>query len=418
MKQPWSTRPAAHRPGRHKLTEPMSLPSRPARILQVVHSLAIGGTERVVSDLVEEFNDLEFHTSVCCLDGLGRFGEDLVKAGVRVHVLDRRPGVDLSLASQLRRLYRTEEIDVIHAHQYTPYFYAATAALLAGCIPVIFTEHGRHWPDGLRIKRAVVNQVLRLTTQAYTAVSEFSRQSLVQYEKIPTDRIRVIYNGIGVREAQTSAFKRKSLREKMRLSEEDLLVLSIGRMDPIKDFKTLIQAFFYAAQRLPRTSLWIVGDGDHEYRKQLECLVEQLRLSEKVKFLGARQDVTEILQACDLFVLPSVTEAASMTILEAMEAGRAVVATCTGGNPELVSHDITGWLVPVGDVSAMAEAVTLLLSDPIKRQDMGRAGRARIRERFTKQIAFAQYRNLYRSVRTKASRGLQWAVASRSKLST
>jgi sugar transferase (PEP-CTERM/EpsH1 system associated) len=374
-------------------------PAKPVHILQVVHSLAIGGTERVVCDLVRVFNDTEFRTSVCCLDGLGEFGEDLRRQGVDVHVLDRKPGLDFSLSSCLRDLYSREKIDLIHAHQYTPYFYAATAAFRAGLLPVIFTEHGRHWPDRLRIKRAMVNQMLSLTTVAYTAVSEFTRQSLVDYEKIRGKNIELIYNGIELNGIHDHMGHRQRIRRELGLNEEDLLVLSIGRMDPIKDFASLIRAFAPIAPEFPRAHLWIAGDGDESYKQQLIGLVAELGLQDNVKLLGARRDVDALLCACDLYALSSITEAASMTILEAMAAGRPVVATRTGGNPELVIDGQTGRLVPVGNVAAMSEAIRVLLKDTSLRERMGQAGRARVEEQFSKERSFAQYRDLYRSIK-------------------
>ena len=367
-------------------------------ILQVVHSLVIGGMERVVCDLARAFNGGEFRTSVCCLDELGELGEDLRQEGIQVHVLSRRPGVDLSMASRLRNIHRQEKVDLVHAHQYTPYFYAATAAFGAKFVPVIFTEHGRHWPERLRLKRAVFNQILRMTTHAYTAVSEFSRQSLIRYEKMPGRKIQVIYNGIGFNGTRGDNQDRQRIRAQAGLFDDDLLVLSIGRMDPIKDFETLIQAFAHVVKRFPRASLWIAGDGDSIYMGQLIQMVKKLGLLGKVKLLGTRRDVNCLLRACDLFSLPSITEATSMTILEAMVAARAVVATNTGGNPELVTHRETGLLVPVGNVSALAQAMGLLLQDPGRRESMGQAGRKRVEKFFSMERILAQYRDLYRSI--------------------
>jgi glycosyltransferase involved in cell wall biosynthesis len=381
-----------------------------------VHSLAIGGTEQVVCDLARVFNDAEFHTSVCCLDELGRFGSELRQKGIQVHVLGRNPGLDLSITTRLRDLYQRQNVDLIHAHQYTPYFYAAAAALRAGLMPVVFTEHGRHWPDRLRIKRAVANQVLRLTTPAYTAVSEFTRKSMTNYERIPASAIRVIYNGIEIKEMlgdRIASEHRQRIRSKSGLSDKDLLVLSVGRMDPIKDFDTLIRAFAHITQQLPRAMLWIAGDGDSNYRKHLIQLVEKLDLTQKIKLLGVRRDINALLHACDLFVSSSITEATSMTILEAMTSGRAVVATRTGGNPELVTHEHSGILVPVGNVAAMGEAMRVLLNDPKRRERMGVTGQARVKETFSQKFTFAQYRDLYRSVSARNRRSsLKWMIKS------
>ena len=268
--------------------------TKPIHILQVVHCLEIGGTERVVADLARYFNDGEFRTSVCCLDGLGAFGEELRKDGIPARVFERRAGVDFSLVRRLRDLYRSDQIDVVHAHQYTPYFYAAAAALTSGLTPVIFTEHGRHWPDRVRIKRAIINQLFKITTAAYTGVSEFTRQSLARYEKIPIKAVHVIYNGIeksGIREVNGA---RSAVRREAGLTDQDLLVLAVGRMDPIKDFRTLIRAFVLVGRQLPQAWLWIAGCGEATYLEELIRLAAQ-EGAVRIRFLGARRDVDALL---------------------------------------------------------------------------------------------------------------------------
>jgi sugar transferase (PEP-CTERM/EpsH1 system associated) len=369
---------------------------KPIHILQVVHSLVIGGTERVVCDLVRAFNNDEFCTSICCLDELGEFGEELRSKGYDVKVLGRRPGIDLNLVRRLRKVYRQQNVDLIHAHQYTPYFYAASASLFNGGTQVIFTEHGRHYPDRIRPKRAFFNQVLRFCTVSYTGVSEFTRQSLIRYEKMPASRIRVIYNGIQLDGNYNGCANPAIVRTSLGLKKTDLLILSVGRMDPVKDFETLIKAFSFIAQGLPHASLWIVGGGDSNYSEQLVRLIEELGMESKITLLGSRRDVSQLLFACDLFVLPSITEATSMTILEAMASGRAVVATQTGGNPEIVIHGQTGLLVPVGDVAALSQAMDQLLRGTSLREVMGKAGRSRIEKNFTMEHILLEYEELYR----------------------
>ena len=369
---------------------------KPIHILQVVHSLIIGGAERVVCDLVRAFNNSEFCTSVCCLDELGEFGEDLLSEGYTVQVLGRRPGIDVRLMYRLFQFYRDQEVDVIHAHQYTPYFYAASASLFQRSKPVIFTEHGRHYPDRRRPKRILFNQLLRFSTAAYTGVSEFTRQSLIRYEIMPARRIQVIHNGLWLNGTNGADADRKAARASLGLKGNDVLILSIGRMDPIKDFGSLIRAFSLKAQEWQRVSLWIVGGGCSNYSEQLLRLIQELEMESKITLLGSRRDVSQLLFACDLFVLPSITEAMSMTILEAMTAGRAIVATQTGGNPEIVVHGQTGLLVPVGDAAALSEAMDELLRDTSLREVMGKAGRSRIEKNFAMEHILLKYGELYR----------------------
>ena len=376
-------------------------------ILQVVHSLVIGGTERVVCDLVRAFNNDGFLTSVCCIDELGEFGADLRSEGYRVHVLNRRPGIDFNLILELRKLYSLENIDLVHAHQYTPYFYSASASLLRSFLPkVILTEHGRHYPDKMHFKRAIFNQLLRLSTAVYTGVSEFTRQSLVKYEKMPASEIEVIYNGIWLNglvknHCQTGFtgfddyIYRKKLRESFGLEKDDFFILSIGRMDPIKDFETLIRAFNLIITDSPDAKLWIAGGGNQSYYNKLKALIKSFNLEDRALLLGTRRDVYDLLIACDIFVLSSVTEAASMTILEAMAACKPVIATETGGNPELVIQGKTGILVPVGNKTALAKALLQLLKNPELRSRMGQAGRQRLEKHFTMECILPWYRMLY-----------------------
>ena len=368
-------------------------PDRRLHILQVIHSMGIGGTERVVRDLAREFNGETFRTSVCCLDSVGEFGDALRREGVTVNLVGRRAGVDVRLVWRLRQLYARLGVDVVHAHQYTPYVYAAAACLLAPQVKVVFTEHGRHQPDRLRLRRAASNQILRLVTAAYTGVSAFTRESLVAFERIPRSRIRVIYNGVErpVEPGPSVA----TARGKLGLDASVPIVLAVGRMDRIKDFGTLVRAFGTVVRDVPDAVLLVAGDGDRAYVTELRSLSESLDLNGRVRFLGNRSDIPDLLTACDVFALTSVSEAACMTILEGMAAGRPVVATAAGGNAELVVDGQTGVLVPVGDAGAVATALVRLLRDPEQARRMGAAGRRRVAERFSMTTALAAYQRLY-----------------------
>ena len=368
---------------------------RPLHILQVVHALGVGGTERVVCDLALRLCADGIRMSVGCLDEVGELGERLRATGIGVHLLGRTPGVDLGLVRRLARLYRAERIDLVHAHQYTPYFYAATACLLAPPRRVVFTEHGRHQPDRLRLRRAACNQALRPITAAYTAVSEFTRDSLVTFERMPHARIEVIYNGV---DTDDPGIARAEARQRLGLPATARVVLSVGRMDRVKDFGTLVRAMVPTLVEVPDALLLIAGDGDRTYADDLRRQAETLGIARRVQLLGSRDDVPVLLAACDVFALTSVTEATSMTILEAMRAARPVVATDVGGNHELVAPGVTGLLAPAGDVARVADALVDLLAAPAQAARLGAAGRARLLARFGLPRALDAYRRLYRRV--------------------
>lgn len=313
-------------------------------------------------------------------------------------VLGRRPGVDLGLVWRLRRLYQELGPDLVHAHQYTPYFYAATACLLTPPLKVIFTEHGRHTPDRRRPKRVIYNQLLRAVTAGYTAVSAFTRESLVTYEKMPRSQIKVIYNGVAADPAAPRS-ERCVARRNLGLALNARIILSAGRMDRVKDFATLVRALQQVIHEVPDALLLVAGEGDHGYVAELRHLSAVLGVAAQVHFLGSRPDVFELFVACDVFALTSLTEGTSMTILEAMWAARPVVATHVGGNPELVVPGHTGILVSPGDVTAVARALVCLLRDPEEARRMGTAGRQRVAERFHSTRTLEAYRALYREAR-------------------
>ncbi|MDA8089138.1 MAG: GT4 family glycosyltransferase PelF, partial [Nitrospiraceae bacterium] len=220
------------------------------------------------------------------------------------------------------------------------------------------------------------------------------RQSLVSFEKMPSHRMQVIYNGIWSNGDCTIA-DRNALRESLGIGASNRLVLSVGRMDPVKDFETLIRAFASVAHEIPGALLWIAGGGNRDYQNKLNDLAKELGIEKNVALLGSRRDVQDLMNACDVFALCSITEATAMTILEAMSAGRAVIATKTGGNPELVSHGDTGLVVDVGDSASVSDSVLKLLRDDQLREKMGIAGRRRMKEFFSMERIIPQYRQMY-----------------------
>ena len=368
---------------------------RPSRlhVLQVTHGLQLGGAERMVRDLALALSEEGVRSSVCCLDKLGEFGEELRGRGLRVDVLGRRAGLDLRLVWHLAQLYRQSDVQVVHAHQYTPYFYAATACLLTPWVRVVFTEHGRHYPDDVHRRRVLYNQLLRPVTRRYTAVSHATRESLVRYERMPARGIRVIYNGVDLEARAVSS--RTVARQRFGIESSTPVVLSIGRIDRVKDFATLIRAAARARATIPDLTVLIAGDGDQPYLAELMALGRELQLEGHLRFLGARRDIAELLSVCDVFALTSVSEGASVTILEAMAAACPVVATAVGGNAELVVQGLTGILTPVGDVETIAEALVEILTDPAKARTLGAAGRRRVEQRFSRGATVTAYRRLY-----------------------
>ena len=373
---------------------------QPIKVMQLVLSLIIGGTEKLVYEIAQRVNRDEVSPVVCCLDELGVFGEKLREAGVPVYVLNRSPGLDWSLLPKLRDIIIKERIDVIHAHQYTPYFYGLMASLhskatLAPFRPeVVFTEHGRFYPDVRKFKRIVSNPILSLFTKEIVTISASTKQSLITYENFPARRIRVVYNGIDLgRFSQTT--DRLAKRRELGLAADDPVFGIVARLDPIKNHAMLLRACQQVVKVMPNARLLIIGDGPE--RARLEELTQTLGLAAHVTFLGARQDISELLQTFDVFALSSFSEGTSVTLLEAMGVGVPIVATNVGGNPEVVSDGETGWLVESGNANDMAAKLLQLLQDDALRARMGNAGKQRVHALFSIEKMVQAYVNLYLS---------------------
>lgn len=371
---------------------------RNLKTMYVIHSLGTGGAEKLVYDTALFLKGSGIEAVVCCLDYSGAQGEKLKKQGFKVFDLKRRMGIDLSIIKKLRAIVREEKPDILHAHQYTPYFYTMLSLPMFSRPKSVFTEHGRFYPDRIRPKRVIFNQIANIFTDAIVGVCEFTKEALVKYEMFPRDKIRVIYNGVKPDEFQLEAdiaSKKKSLG----LSFENKVIGTIGRLCREKNYEMLIQAFAEVRKTSKDVKLLIVGDG--ELRGELEFFTKQLQLDNDIFFLGERQDIPELMQIFDIFTLSSDLEGASLVLLEAMASGLSVVATDVGGNPELVVDGKTGILVPPGDYKKFADAITHHLQNKKLQKEMGEAGRQRVGEKFTFKRMADEYVELYQELISK-----------------
>ena len=358
------------------------------RVLQVVLTLNPGGTERLVLEIVRRLHG-QLPMSVCCLDERGTWADQLEALGVPVVALRRQPGFRPTLAQGVADAIRQHRASVVHAHQYSPFVYAALARVWLPRTRVVFTEHGRLSDHPPSRKRRMANQMLaRLSSATFTVSSEL-RDHLVA-EGFPAGAVEVIYNGIELGPAPDPDVRRLR-RESLGVSDDTLTIGTVARLDPVKDLATLIHATASLAGRRP-AALVVVGDGPE--RAALEAVARETQNPPAIHFLGHRADAREGLQACDIYANSSISEGVSLTILEAMAAGLPVVATNVGGTPEVVD-DTCGRLVPARNVGALAGAMEALAEAPALRRALGQAARARVAERFTIERMVEEYRRAY-----------------------
>jgi glycosyltransferase involved in cell wall biosynthesis len=335
----------------------------------------------------------QFRFLFVCLDELGPLGEELRNERFSVHVLGRRLGFDWRCSYRLARLLHRERVDVVHAHQYAPFFYGVTARLLYPCPRVLFTEHGRHSPDYPRRKRIVANRLLLGRRDRVVGVGEAVRRAVIANEGIPAERVVVIYNGIDLVSSPNGASDREQVRREMGIGPDDLAVIQVARLDYLKDHATAIRTLERVVARRPEARLVLVGEGAE--REKIEAEIRQRLLTDHVRLLGLRTDVARLVSAADLFLLTSISEGIPLTVIEAMSAGLPVVSTGVGGVGEIVLDGQTGLLAPAGDDRLLAEHILGLAADPALRRRMGQLGRERARAVFSEGRMHAAYRGLY-----------------------
>lgn len=364
---------------------------RRTRVVHVTFDMRIGGAERVICNLVRHTDRSSYDVSLLCLDGLlGPFGRQLQEEGCRVTTLERRPGFDFSLVEKIRGYIVRQRIDVLHCHQYTPYFYGVLGAAMTGA-KVIFTEHGRFHPDERKLKRVVLNPFLSMLTHRITAISAATREALVRFENFPGKKIRIVYNGIS--EIPFGTRDGGPLRESLGIPPGARVLGTVARLDPIKNQRMMVKGLKIVQQTYPGTYLVIVGGGPE--RRNLEDLVSRLQLSSSVIFTGFREDVPRFYEIMDVFLLTSFSEGTAMTLLEAMAAALPCIVTNVGGNVEIVEAGETGFIVPNDDEATLARKICTLFADSALRKRMGMSGRKRFEDHFTVDRMVLSYQALY-----------------------
>ncbi len=382
-------------------------------IAHVLHRLYLAGAEVLAAALARQLRD-RYRFIFLCLDEVGPLGHQLQNQGFAVIDLARKPGVDFNVARRIHQVVQSEKIDLLHAHQYTPFFYASLSRRFSKTPAILFTEHGRHYPDPRKFKRVIANQLLLRKHDRITAVGAWVKQALVDKEGLPDKRIQVIYNGIDPQQFQPvnqRLEERTAVRTELDLTDDQIIVAQVARFHPVKDHATALNAWALLQKQLSTTTsttvthepaaakscsqaiLLLAGDG--ELRPQLEKQVHELGIGNSVRFLGVRKDVHRLLAGVDVFLLSSLSEGISVTLLEAMGTALPIAATHVGGNPEVVQHPLTGLLSPRSDAPALASNLLTLIRDKSLREQMGAAGRARLLAQFTQADMHAHYAAIY-----------------------
>jgi glycosyltransferase involved in cell wall biosynthesis len=310
------------------------------------------------------------------------------------------------IVARLAKVLRRHRVDIFHAHLFDPSVVGLVAARLAGIPVSLVTRHYSDYHTRLGKRWHVrLDQMCTALSHGVIAVSEQTRRVMVEEEKAPPQKVRVVYNGIDLdRVSPPEQQDVERLREELGVAGCPVIVV-VARLHPEKGHTYLFRAMpAVLAGTGGRARLLVVGEGS--FRPEFEREVAELGVAHAVRFLGFRRDVVRLFCLADVVVLPSLAEAFGLVLVEAMALRRPIVATRVGGIPELIEHGQTGWLVEPGSPSALAEGILALLNDRALCERLRESGRARALERFRFETMMQRYEEYYRQLARERIPGL------------
>jgi len=361
------------------------------KVMLLAVGLGIGGTETHVLELASGIDRSKFDVTVCSLKSGGCLVEELRRRGIRVVCLNGAGKGDPRVLFRLWKLMQEERPDVIQSFLFWANLAARLLGRLSNAVRVVCSYHDEIVSEGWLVR--MIDRFTFQWSHAVVCCSEAVRRSVSNCLGAPAPRQTIIPFGV---DAGQFAVGNAASRTELRLRDGGPIIGTVCRLaEPKKGLHVLLRAMatLNRGGNDPRCQLLIVGEGPA--REPLEALSCQLGLSDCTVFAGARRDIPRILPLLDLFVLPSLYEGFGIAILEAMAAGKPVVATAVGGIPEFVVPGETGLLVEAGNPAALADAIGSLLRDPERAKQMGIRGRARVLAAFQMSTVVRRHEQVY-----------------------
>lgn len=367
-------------------------------VAHVLHRFDVGGLENGVVNLINRLPPERYRHAVIALTEVTDFRLRVQRDDVSFHALHKPPGQGLWQFGRMRRLLRELAPAVVHTRNLAALEMAVPAAM-AGVGARVHSEHG--WdvndPGGSRMRFRLMRRVYRPFVHRYVALSRHLQRYLLDHVGIPPWRVAQIYNGVDIQRFHPSPEGRGPISGSPFASPGLRLIGSVGRLQTVKHQTLLARAFARAIALSPaaRQRLRLVLAGDGPLRAEVQAVLSQAGVADLAWLAGKRDDVPEFMRGLDGFVLPSLSEGISNTILEAMATALPVTATRVGGNVELIEDGATGRLVASDDVEAMAAALLDDLVDPLAARRRGLAARADVERRFSLDAMVRSYGDLY-----------------------
>jgi len=370
----------------------------PIRILHVLDNVGIGGLQNGLANLLEHLNPVRFEHVICAIRPVKEIDAQPLPPGrAEVLCLGKRDNTRGSQLTALIRMIRETKPDIVHSRNWAA-IEAVFAARWKSC-RLIHSEHGIDSAFALKEprRRTWTRRLAFGLADRVFAVSYQLRDFYAGRTGFPPDRIGVIHNGVDRRRFFPNPGVRSKAREVLGLSPGDFCIGCVGNLTPVKDHITLLHAMDEFSKSYQDWRLLFAGDGPERTRLQ-EFVKGRPGWGERVLFLGRRNNISELLNAMDIYALPSLSEGICNSLLEAMATGLPVIASQTGGNPEVTIDGESGLLFPVGDVGQLANHLLSIRGNEELRLRLGCQARNRIEVEFSLDAMVRNYESLYESL--------------------
>lgn len=388
-----SRRPQQTAGGEYGLVDPA-----PPLIAHVIHHLVVGGLENGLVNLINRIPPDRYRHTIVCMEDFSDFRFRIERSDVEVYAMRKHENSAASILLRLYKLFRRIKPSIVHSRNLSG-LDSALPATLAGVGIRIHGEHGRDVDDldGGNRKLQWLRRLHTPFVHQYIALSKDLEHYLVDKVQVNRKSVAQIYNGVDTEVFSPSPNTRAPLPDTQFAGESQIVIGTVGRIQPVKDQMTLVEGFITLLNNHPHyrdlVRLAVVGDGP--LLDDLRQRVEEAGVDDVTWLAGPRDDVAAMLRGFDVFVLPSLAEGISNTILEAMATGLPIVATDVGGNGELLEAGETGLLVPSANPAAMAEALATYVQNVEMRREHGANGRRRAEQLFSLDRMVRQYISIY-----------------------
>ncbi|MFA5089626.1 MAG: glycosyltransferase [Candidatus Omnitrophota bacterium] len=368
------------------------------RILYIHSNLEGGGAEELrFITLKSMVQRNQYDVSVCCIEKIGRIGETLKRMGVNVSCLNQTAApYNIFATIALFFLLLNNRFDIVQTSLFNANFHGRIAAVLTGVPIVISEEHGEHYQyNSLKFLPYIwSDKILSKFTDKIICCSKNLTDYICKHRKIPMYKFFLLTNTFN-KDKLDAVRDPVEVRKELGVPADSLIISNIGSLYYSKGQDILIEAFKNIDRVFPHARLILIGDGVEEFKMKLIQLVKNLGISEKVLFLGKRDNIADYLNITDMFVFSSRSEGIPLALLEAMYMGVPVVATDVGGISEIITQNKNGTLVKPGNTELLSRAVIELLEDGGRRADFIQAARKTVLERFNSGRYLSQLENLY-----------------------